>query len=123
MRAWIAASLISATSWLLPSATAAQPCPISEGALLGAWKAHTNAGFFDQMSFDTDGKKKVFNSWLHQRPEISGGSWVLRHCVLSVAHPTESAIAFEFAVLKASKNRLHLREVGEAETQVYQRIP
>ena len=115
--------LISLLCFMAPTVVFAQQCPVTEGTLQGAWKSRSEAAFFDQMSFERQGATKTFNSWLHQRPEISGGTWKLANCVISIAHPTDKNLSFEFAVLKASKDRLQLREVGETETLVFQRIP
>lgn len=107
---------------LTPMAVLAGPCPVTEKSLQGAWKRQSNSGFFDEMSFQLDGKHHIFNSWLHQRPEIAGGSWKLENCTIRIAHPTESNLAVDFVVLKTSKNRIVVREVGETDISTYQHI-
>ena len=115
-------SFITALLFLMSQAASAEQCPITENSLLGAWERKSKFGFYEEMSFGIEGKQKTFNSWLHQRPEISGGTWKLSKCTIFIAHRTEKDISVEFEVLKASKNRIYVREVGEQETSVYQLI-
>ena len=103
-------------------AQAAGQCPLTEPALLGGWKRVTDAGFFEVMAFEIEGGKRTFNSWLHQRPEFTDGSWALENCRLTIRHSTEERLTHTFAVRRASPNRLYLREVGEKKTIVYRRI-
>jgi len=115
-------SFITALLFLMPLAASAEQCPVTENSLLGAWERKSKSGFFEEMSFEIEGRQKTSNSWLHQRPEILGGTWKLTNCTIFIAHPTEKNITVEFAVLKASKNRIYVREVGENDTSVYQLI-
>lgn len=117
MRPFLAALL-----FLIPLAASAEQCPVIENSLLGAWERKSNSGFFEEMSFEIEGKQKIFNSWLDKRPEISGGTWKFANCTIFVAHPTEKNLSVEFVVLKASKNRIHVREIGEKDISVYQLI-
>jgi len=115
-------SFLTALLFLIPLAASAEQCPVTENSLLGAWERKSESGFFEEMSFKIEGEQKIFNSWLHHRPEISGGTWKLANCTIFIAHPTEKSLSVEFVVLKASKNRVHVREVGEKDTSVYQLI-
>lgn len=115
-------SFFAALLILIPVAASAEQCPVTENSLLGAWERKSNSGFFEEMSFEIDGKQKIFNSWLHRRPEISGGTWKLENCTVLISHPTEKNVSVDFVVLKASKNRINVREVGEKDISVYQRI-
>lgn len=115
-------SFLSALLFLIPLAASAEQCPVTDKLLVGAWERKSKSGFFEEMSFEIEGKQKIFNSWLHQRPEISGGTWKLANCTIFIVHPTEKNLSVEFVVLKASKNRIHVREVGEKDTSVYQLI-
>lgn len=115
-------TLITALLFLMPLAASAEQCPVTENSLLGAWERKSKSGFFEEMSFEIEGRQKDFNSWLHQRPEILGGTWKLTNCTIFIAHPIEKNITVEFAVLKASKNRIYVRKVGEKDTSIYQLI-
>ena len=115
-------SFLAALLFLIPLAASAEQCPVTENSLVGAWERKSKSGFFEEMSFEIEGKQRLFNSWLHQRPEISGGTWKLENCTIFIAHPTEQNLSVEFAVLKASKNRIHVHEVGEKDISVYQLI-
>lgn len=115
-------SILATLLFLIPLAASAEQCPATEKSLLGAWELKSKAGFFEQMSFEIEGKQKIFNSWLHQRPEILGGTWRLENCVIFIADPALKNFSVDFVVLKASKNRMDVREVGESDVSVYQRI-
>ncbi len=115
-------SILAILLVLIPLAASAQQCPVAAPSLLGAWERKSNSGFFEQISFEMDGDQKIFNSWLHQRPEISGGTWKLEKCTIFIAHPTLENFSVDLVVLKASKNRITVREVGENDVSVYQRI-
>lgn len=108
--------------FLIPLTASAEQCPITEQALAGAWERKSKSGFFEAMSFEVEKDTKTFNSWLHQRPEISGGTWRLANCIIFITHPMEKNMSVELEILKISKNRIHLREVGENNTSVYQLI-
>lgn len=103
------------------AANASPHCPITEQSLLGAWE-HVSGGFFEEMSFEYSGSKREFNSWLHQRPEISQGTWQIENCMLYIRHPTEEAMSFSFAIVRYQGDQLYLREAGEEIEAVYKRI-
>ena len=62
------------------------------------------------MSFELDGIKKVFNSWLHQRPAFTDGTWSQIVCVLRANHPTETTFYFKLSTHLNSKNALELND-------------
>ena len=100
----------------------AQPaCPLSEKELLGAWE-NVSGGFFQEMAFERSGSKREFNSWLHQRPEISGGTWTFENCTVHIRHPDEERMRFWFRVVRARGDRIYLREDGRRKVAVYKRI-
>ena len=70
----------------------AKTCNVSENTLKWAWLGANSHAPFEQMEFSIEGKQKVFNSWLHERPEVMGGSWSLKRCRLSI-----SLLIFGFA--------------------------
>ena len=114
--------ILPAFIFLIPLLAFAEQCPITEESLLGAWKRKSESGHFEEISFEIDENRKIFNSWLHHRPEIFGGSWKLANCTLFIEHPTEKNLSFEFKILKVSNNRIYMREIGEEQTSVYQLI-
>jgi hypothetical protein len=105
-----------------PLAVIAGQCPVTEKSLQGAWERKSESGFFEEMTFKIEGTHHVFNSWLHQRLEFSGGSWKLENCTLHIAHPTEKDLTVDFVVVKASQNRIFVHEVGDKEVSTYQLI-
>ncbi len=96
-------------------------CPVSEKMLVGSWESES-AGFFEEMAFEYAGSKREFNSWLHQRPEIMGGSWKIEKCTLYIRHPTEEKMNFAFPYVRMRGDRLYLREDGDQSDAVYKRI-
>lgn len=114
--------ILIALLFFIPLVATAEQCAITEKSLVGVWKRKSEFGFFEEMSFEIDKKQKIFDSWLHQRPEISGGNWKLANCTVFISHPTEKNLSFKLDVVKASKERIYFREVGENGISVYQRI-
>lgn len=99
-----------------------QACPVSEAMLVGAWKAVSGDGFFDEMAFEVDGTDKRFNSWLDHRPEIMGGRWGFEGCVLRVRHADEAALDFSFTLKRLPGDKVQLTEVGQRQGRVYRRL-
>jgi uncharacterized protein YecT (DUF1311 family) len=97
-------------------------CPLVETDLIGSWKRRSGTAFFEEMAFSRDGARRGFDSWLHHRPEIAGGSWRFEHCTIYVKHPTEDALNVAFRVTGYRNGKVHLREEGEAGESIYARI-
>jgi len=98
---------------LFTSFANAKTCNVTESSLIGAWQHANQAGFFEQMEFQKDGTQKGFNSWLHERPEISGGTWTLKDCVLQISDSIEGGFSFTYIVRQPRADRLELKEHGE----------
>jgi len=96
-------------------------CPVSEQTLVGAWE-RVSGGFFEEMGFERSGSRRIFNSWLHQRPEISGGTWKIEDCTIFIEHPTEEKMKYAFQIVRAQGDSIHLRESGDKSDSVYKRI-
>jgi hypothetical protein len=62
-----------------------------------------------------------FDSWLHQRPELSGAQWRVSGCELHV-EDANSGFDGRYTLVKMTGNRLFLRESGEREIAVYQQV-
>lgn len=97
-----------------------EPCPISEHALLGAWKG-VGATDFDEMVFKSNNGKRTFLSWRHEHIEMTG-HWELQNCEIHIAHPDNSMLSFDYKIRGYENGVLNLLEVGEKEARFYQRI-
>ncbi|MFM9835064.1 MAG: hypothetical protein ACKVOA_03065 [Methylophilaceae bacterium] len=113
--------MLSILLTLSPLTTLAGSCNLTEKQLIGDWHIKSGPGAFEEMSFELDENIKVFNSWLHQRPEISDGTWSLKNCVLRVNHPTETTFSFTFSARLSSKNTLELKEGSDPKAS-YRRL-
>lgn len=96
-------------------------CPVSEKTLIGSWE-NVSGGFFEEMAFEYSGAKQEFNSWLHHRPEISGGTWKIENCTIFIRHPTEEKMSFAFKIVQFHGDRIYLREDRDKNDAVYKRI-
>ncbi len=90
----------------------AATCNVGENDLKGVWLATNSYAAFEQMEFGIEDGKKVFNSWLHERPEIMDGNWSLKNCNLHVAHTTNPDMTYNF-VARLNHGKLELKEKGE----------
>jgi len=106
------AALAAAVAWPI-SAHAADFCEVSDDVLIGTWTIASDGGVFEQMEFTTAGEQNIFNSWLHERPEISGGSWTLENCTLRIVKRNDPAHALVFTTSIGTGQRLELREKGQ----------
>ena len=95
-------------------------CAVTEARVEGAWQS-VKGGSFEEFALEREDGKRVFNSWLHHRPEYSGGEWALVDCRLTIRIESANA-SFEYASVRVSGNRLYLREQGEKAEAVYKRI-
>jgi hypothetical protein len=116
-RAVFAACLLACAS----VAVASKPkCAVTESMIAGAWTSVSGPSFFEEMAFEYEGGKRVFNSWLHHRPELSG-EWRFDDCKLHI-RVESSTTTFDFASVRVRGNRLYLREEGKKSEAVYKRI-
>jgi hypothetical protein len=95
----------------VPIAAAAE-CSVTPESLRGAWEHTSGAGFFQQMEFTSDEGRAVFNSWLHERPEVIGATWSLEKCTLRISSLTDRSLSFVYAASMKGSQRLELRESG-----------
>ena len=104
-----------------PAQAAPKPkCAATEETVAGPWQS-VKGGFFEEFALEREDGKRVFKSWLHQRPEYSGGEWTLEDCRLTIQ--VESAgTRFDFPSVRVSGSRLYLRAEGERAEAVYKRI-
>ncbi len=72
-------------------------CNVTQDALIGDWQRSGEDGAFEQFSLSIDGASRRFDSWLHERPEVSAGSWTFQpaDCRLAVSGP-DSNLQWQF---------------------------
>lgn len=95
-------------------------CPISEKTLVGPWE-QVSGGFFEEMSFEIAGSNLVFNSWLHQRPDITGGTWKINDCTLIIQPATEVKMKYSFRIIRVQGDKIYLRDPENETDSVYKR--
>ncbi|KIQ97407.1 hypothetical protein TI01_1014 [Lysobacter sp. A03] len=111
------------------SATGARAdfCDVAEGTLAGDWQRTGEAGTFEQFSLGMENGERRFDSWLHERPEVSGGSWTYQvdDCRLAL-NGADSNLVWHFKVsADESGNRLTLSPLDAGSGTVdgtYQRL-
>ncbi len=113
----VAASLLSAAG----PAGAAPSCDVSPRNLIGSWKS--KGGPFEQMELEIEDGRAVFRSWLHDRPDVIGGSWQLDGCALRISAGQSYPVQWNLEVGTVTKTRLTLRERGDQKFVAYRRIP
>jgi hypothetical protein len=114
-------ALLLALPWV--AAAGAQPkakCAVTEDMVAGPWRS-VKGGFFQEMELARADGKRVFNSWLHERPEYSAGEWTLRDCKLAIRVEYANA-SFDYVSVRVRGDRLYLRKEGEKAEAVYKRI-
>ncbi|MDR1075176.1 MAG: hypothetical protein LBL59_02415 [Xanthomonadaceae bacterium] len=109
---------------LIPAHGDAQAhCTIMADDIVGAWAAKEEESHFEEMTFERESGRRVFNSWLHHRPEMVNARWQLEDCRLTIAG---GHVGPHFRIVSATARQLGLRAIGDgadAGVQVYERIP
>jgi uncharacterized protein len=98
-------------------------CPITERGLVGAWARQSGSGSHDKMAFESEAGSRRFDSWLHRRPDISGGSWSFENCAIRIGHPSLRRLDSTLQVLGYRKGVLSLRDLDSRQPAVYVRMP
>jgi hypothetical protein len=101
-----------------PSVSAAQ-CNVTPKSLAGNWESVGRWAFFEQMSFQTEGETKRFDSWLHERPEISNARWQLNECTLTIQSPSDKAEAYK---INLRHGKLVMTDRNGKTSSTYRRI-
>jgi hypothetical protein len=101
------------------SSSGAAPCNLSAQSLLGSWEGVGKPAFFEQMSFEEEGGKRTFDSWLHERPEVSGAEWDLADCTLTLRESSGSTQTFRVSL---PRGRLLLSRPDGRVTSTYRKI-
>ena len=93
-------------------------CPVAESALLGNWE-RVHDGFFEEFALERSGADRIFNSWLHHRPEVVG-RWTLRDCTLSIVGP--AGLDFSFKVVGLRNGILLLTQTDDGAKSSYKKL-
>lgn len=112
-RRLFAAGALAAAMACPMSAHAADFCEVSDDVLIGTWTIASDGGVFEQMEFTTAGEQNFFNSWLHERPEISNATWTLQNCTLRITKANDPSHPLVFTTSIGTGQRLELREKGQ----------
>ncbi len=90
----------------------ADPCPIAESAIIDGWKAGNDSTEYQQIVFELDDGKRLFSTWLHERPEIVGGSWSLDGCTLTLDAPYAAVVTQSYRLSMPNQDSLLLTPVA-----------
>lgn len=96
--------------------TLAPWCESHRKQLSGTWSRVGESGFFEEFSA---GPNSEFDSWLHQRPEITGGSWTLNGCHFVAKGP--GSLTVDLILLSVKDNELRFIEEKVPGTSRYKR--
>ncbi len=96
---------------------AAAAPPVSESVILGDWCAGATGAFHQEFSLEIEESKRIFSSWLHQRPALHG-TWALKGRTLTIRGVNGGVMTYH--VVSASRKRLVLRN-EERRREVYVR--
>ncbi len=116
----VAPSLVAIAACLPALALAASPCTVVEKDVVGAWGRPTGVAFFEEFELAVDDGERLFNSWLHQRPEVSGARWTYADCRLHIEASKNPAMTWDYTVAMRGRTRLVLRDADG--TTTYRRL-
>ena len=121
MRSSRAVLNVAAIAACLPALVIAAPaCAVAEKDLVGAWGRPTGAAFFQEFELAREDGERLFNSWLHQRPEVSGASWTYVQCRLHIEASRNPSMAWDYTVAMRGRTRLVLHDADG--TTTYRRL-
>jgi len=96
---------------LLGFTSRASACTATESALIAGWEQASLAATYAVMAFERAGEERRFDSWRHERPEVSQGAWKLDGCSLMIfEEPDEHKRLHAFKVLALTSECLILQE-------------
>jgi hypothetical protein len=96
---------------LLGFTSQAFACTATESALIAGWEQASRAATYAVMAFEHDGDARRFDSWRHERPEVSQGAWKLDGCSLMIFEdPDEPKRLRSFKVLSLTSDCLIVQE-------------
>jgi hypothetical protein len=94
--------------------------PEREPLLLGNWICESGACPDEEIQFTVEKGRRVYHSWLHQRPSAVNGGWQLEGDVLMVE--CCGGVRFEWVVVEVGEKELRLREEVGSEEVVFSRV-
>lgn len=95
-------------------------CPVNDASLQGNWKRE-KAGPFEEMRFDSDNGERIFLSWLHQRPEMTG-KWSIDKCVIHIEDKNSPQLEFDLQVKGLEKDILRIVDLDGNSEGSYKRL-
>lgn len=95
-------------------------CSNKEDLVLGSWACDSGACPDEEISFSIEEGKSVYNSWLHSRPAIAGGSWKLEGKLLSVDHGIGTSD--RWILLEVTPEKMRLQDQGTSQVAVFSKI-
>jgi hypothetical protein len=100
------------------SATTPQAQPPLDEVIRGDWCAGSKKAFHEEFSLDLQDGVRVFKSWLHEKPDLTG-TWELRGRSLVIRGANGDRM--EYKILRASRTRLVVRDANEKYNETYLR--
>ncbi|UHQ22385.1 hypothetical protein LVB77_17205 [Lysobacter sp. 5GHs7-4] len=108
---------------LAPAAACAGPaCAVDTAQLVAAWESD-GEGDFEQFELSRRDGRNGFDSWLHERPEMLGGTWRFdpKTCRLRIDHAATGQ-HWQYAVDMTDAKTLLLRAPDERRSARYRKI-
>ncbi|WP_374593163.1 lysozyme inhibitor LprI family protein [Aquabacterium sp.] len=91
-------------------------CETHKRQIAGTWSRIGDAGYFEEFSAGPDYE---FDSWLHHRPEISGGTWALNGCHFTARG--QGSLTVDLILLSVKDDELRFMEEKVPGTSHYKR--
>jgi hypothetical protein len=88
--------------------------------LPGSWVYVSGPTDFEQMAFAIENGRRVFRSWLHERPEHTG-QWTLRGKEVVIRIAGTGAFNETFRIVQVTQKRLVVRFRGRKSSAVFRR--
>lgn len=83
-----------------------------EEALPGSWECHSGNCPDPVIRFEVVDGRKVYNSWLHERPAAAGGEWSVDGNILTIR--CCAGLVSTWTVKRVDDHTLVMEETGEA---------
>lgn len=100
---------------------ATDQCMINEKVILGSWKSVNKSSFFEEISFELQEGKMIFNSWLHNRPDWLNGEWRLKSCKIYITHP-DRIYSFVYTIINYTDGVLTLWDEKEQNNITFKKL-
>jgi hypothetical protein len=88
-------------------------CKTSEAQIIDDWKGAGGDFGYEQMALSIEDGKRVFRTWLHERPEIADGTWTFDTCILTLYSDSGSVKADRFVVDIQTSQSMTLIEISD----------